>query len=141
MGRFRTALGEEFVLERRLPTLYWRPRMRRKRDGEGLLDFADLTGDDLGVIAIFGLLLLAVALVLLLFPLLLLVLEVALVVALVIPLMVLAVVLGIKQHTVVLRRAGGNGEIVDQRQAHGVLGTWRQGRALKAAASSGAYRR
>lgn len=140
MGSFRTSLGEEFVIERHLPAIGWRPSMRgRGRDWLDLPDFGG--GDDLGVFAVIGLFLLALVLLLLLLPFLLFVLELALLLALVIPLAILALVLGVKQHTVVLRSGSKAGPVVDQRQAHGVLGTVRQGRALRAAANSGAYRR
>jgi hypothetical protein len=82
--------------------------------------------------------LLAIVLVLVVFPLLLFVAELALLVALIIPITILALVVGLKQHTVLLRRS--DGVVVDQRSVHGVVGTIRAGRALRAAAHAGAYR-
>lgn len=132
----RTSLGEVYELERHLPRLGWKPKFRG-RDGSGL-DGIDLGGgDDLGIFAILGIILLAVVLIVVIVPLLLFVAEVALVIALIIPLTVLALVVGIKQHTVVLKRA--DGRVVDQRSVHGVVGSVRAGRQLRAAALAGAY--
>ncbi|MDO9353692.1 MAG: hypothetical protein Q7T55_08350 [Solirubrobacteraceae bacterium] len=138
MGRtIQTAFGQSFELERHLPSIGWKPKFRG-RDGSGFDLVPDIGGDDFGIFAIFGLIILAVVLVLVIFPLLLFVAEVALLVALIIPVIVLALVLGIKQHTVLLRRS--DGVVVDQRSVHGVVGTLRAGRALRAEAHAGAYR-
>ena len=139
MGSFRTSLGQEFELERRLPPIGWKPRFRGLDAGPGVGDL-DFGGDDLGIFAIFGLIIAAVVLLLIAIPLLIFVAELALLLALVIPLMVLALTVGLKQHLVVLRDTS-TGQVVDQRSVHGVIGTVRAGRALRAAAHAGAYRR
>lgn len=138
MSEVRTSLGTVYELERHLPSLGWKPRLRGKDDGSWL-DVPDFGGgDDLGIFAIIGLIVLAVLLVIVLVPLLLFVAELALVIALIIPVTIFALVIGLKQHTVILRRKA-DGVVVDQRSVHGVLGTVRAGRALKAAAHAGAY--
>lgn len=136
MSTFRTALGQEFVIERRLPSLGWRPRFKGDV-GSAEPPSADFFGDDTGIFAVIGLIVAAIFLVLFVIPLLLFVVEVALVVALIIPITIFALLVGLKQHTVVLSRA--TGEVVDQRQVHGLIGSVRATRALKAAANAGAY--
>lgn len=138
MSSFRTSLGQEFAIERHLPNIGWKPKFRGKDVGDLGSGF-DLGGDDLGIFAIFGLIILAVLLVLVIIPVLIFVAELALVLALIIPVMILALVVGLKQHTVVLR-AKPSGQVVDQRSVHGVVGSVRAARALKSAANAGAYR-
>lgn len=140
MSSFRTALGAEFSLERRLPSLGWRPRVRRDTADGSWIDVPDVGGDDLGVLAIIGLVIAVIVAAIVLVPLLLFVAEVALVIALVIPLTIVALLVGIKQHAVVLTRLS-DGVVVDQRQAHGLLGSLRAARALRSAAHAGAYGR
>lgn len=137
MDAFQTPLGEAFVVERRLPRVGWRPRLRGKTAG-----ISDLvTPDDLGsdILSAICVAISAIVFLLVAIPLLLLVAEVALVVALIVPTTVLALVLGIKRHTVVLLRVADD-RVVETRRVRGVLGSWRAGRALRAAALSGAYR-
>lgn len=139
MSAFRTSLGQEFAIERRLPPIGWKPKFRGKDVGDiGGLDFGG--GDDLGIFAILGLIIAAIVLVLVLIPVLLFVAELALVLALIIPLTILALVIGLKQHLVILRDQA-TGVAVDQRSVHGVVGTVRAARALKRAANAGAYQR
>lgn len=139
MGSFRTGLGQEFVIERHLPNIGWRPKFRGQDIGDmGGLDIGG--GDDFGIFAVIGLIVLVIFLILVAIPLLIFVAELALVLALIIPLTVLALVLGIKQHTVVLREQA-SGRVVDQKSVHGVVGTLRAARAFKAAANAGAYQR
>lgn len=138
MSTFRTALGQEFAIERRLPPIGWKPKFRgRDMDPTGL-DF--MGGDDLGIFAVIGVIIAAVFLVLVAIPLLIFVAELALVLALIIPLTILALAVGLKQHLVVLRDHA-TGAVVDQRSVHGVVGTVRAARALKSAANAGAYQR
>lgn len=140
MSSFRTSLGQEFAIERRLPSIGWKPKFRGK-DVSDLGDLADLGGgDDFGIFAVFGLILLAIIMVVLIVPLLLFVAELAIVFALVIPMALLALAVGLKQHLVLLRD-NGTGVVVDQRSVHGVIGTVRAGRELKRAANAGAYQR
>lgn len=138
MSTFRTALGQEFSIERRLPPIGWKPKFRGQDVGD--IGSFDLGGDDLGIFAILGLIIAAIVLVLVLIPVLLFVAELALVLALIIPLTILALAVGLKQHLVVLRDKS-TGAVVDQRSVHGVVGTLRAGRALKSAANAGSYRR
>ncbi len=140
MSSFRTSLGQEFAIERHLPNIGWKPKFRGK-DVSDLGDYGDIGGgDDFGIFAVIGLILLAIILVVLILPLLLFVAELALVLALIVPLTIFALVVGIKQHTVLLRDKA-SGRVVDQRSVHGVVGTFRAGRAFKAAANAGAYQR
>ncbi len=132
----RTSLGQVFELERHLPSIGWKPRFRgRDLDPSGL-DFGG--GDDFGIFAVIGVILLAVFLVIVIIPLLIFVAELALVLALIIPITVFALAIGLKQHTVLLRRS--DGVVVDQRSVHGVVGSMRAARELTAAAHAGSYR-
>ncbi|MDQ8043608.1 MAG: hypothetical protein AAGC46_04835 [Solirubrobacteraceae bacterium] len=140
MAEIRTSLGEVYELERRLPSLGWKPRRRGVGDWTDALDVPDFgDADDLGILAVIGIVIFAIVAILILIPLLLFVAEVALVVALIIPLTIFALALGLKQHTVLLTRKA-DGKVVDTRSVHGVLGTVRAGRELRSAANAGAYR-
>lgn len=131
-----TSLGQTYELERHLPNLGWKPKMRGRDSG---LDFPDIGGgDDFGIFAVIGVILLAVFLIVVIVPLLLFVAELALLLALIIPLTLFALAVGLKQHTVLLRNSAG--VVVDQRSVHGVIGSVRAGRQLKAAAVAGLYR-
>ncbi|MBJ7470932.1 MAG: hypothetical protein JHD16_06495 [Solirubrobacteraceae bacterium] len=139
MSTFRTSLGQEFAIERRLPSIGWKPKFRGRDVGDmGGLDLGG--GDDLGIFAIFGLIVAAIFLILVAIPLLIFVAELALLLALIIPLTILALAVGLKQHLVVLRDVP-TGTVIDQRSVHGVIGSVRAARALKSAANAGAYQR
>ncbi len=141
MTSFRTSLGQEFAIERHLPSIGWKPKFRGDAgSGSDLGGLGDMGGDDFGIFAVLGLIVLAVLLVLVLLPMLLFVAELALLVALVIPLMIFALVVGIKQHTVLLRDKA-SGLVVDQKSVHGVVGSIRAARAFKGAANAGRYQR
>lgn len=138
MSTFTTALGETYTVERRLPSIGWRPSWRGSKDPSDAA-FLDI-GDADGILAVLALFFLVIALVVIVLPLLLFVAELALVVALVIPLTILGLALGIVTHTVQVRRGGKDGEIVEQRQVRGVISSWRTVRELRDAAEAGSYR-
>jgi hypothetical protein len=140
MSEIRTSLGEVYELERRLPRIGWKPKRREVLDASDALDFGDFGGgDDLGILAVIGIVIFAIVAILVLVPLLLFVAEVALVIALIIPITIFALGVGLKQHTLVLTRKS-DGAVVDTRSVHGVFGSVRARRDLKAKAESGAYR-
>jgi hypothetical protein len=139
VSEIRTSLGEVYELQRRLPRIGWKPKSRDVVDVSDALNFVDVGGDDLGILAVIGIFILAIVAILVLVPLLLFVAEVALLIALIIPITVVALAVGLKQHTLVLTRKG-DGAIVDTRSVHGVFGSVRAKRELRAKAESGAYR-
>lgn len=141
MSTFTTALGETYTVERRLPSLGWRPRWRGSSEAADLLSVPDF-GDGDGILAVIGFAVLALVAVLVLLPLLLFVGEVALVIAIVIPLTVLALAVGLVRHTVQVRKgaSAGEGQVLDQCEVRGAISSWRAARELRAAAEAGAYR-
>lgn len=140
MGRHRTALGEDYRVERRLPRVAWRPRWRGPRDVAGWIELGGIGGGD-GPLAIIGAVLFVIAMLVIFVPVLLLVAEVALVLALILPLMAASLALGLVRHTVLLRRGTEDGApVVARREARGVVASWRAARELRAQADAGVWR-
>jgi hypothetical protein len=124
--------GTRYRIERRLPPLSWRVRLRET----DWIDPFELMFDDVAGLALIPLLLLASLALAILIPLLVFVLEVALIVAVVAPLALLAIAVGLRRHVVVLVRDGDR-QVVVSRPARGVIASRRAGRALAAQARAG----
>jgi hypothetical protein len=137
MSSFRTALGDGYTIERRLPRPGWRPRYRGLRDGATDLIPFDAGDDILGWIGAIFFVLFAVVVLL---PLLLFVAEVAAFVAIVIPLLVLGLGFGAVRHSVVVRAGGKYGPVIATREVRGVVASWRAARELRDEAEAGRLR-